>query len=144
MPYRICKTVEIDNAHLLSKHQGNCRFPHGHTRRIEVVLESDRLNANDMVCDFAVVKALLEERVGAWDHAICMNEADPGYATVQRLFAPRVVGFAGRDPTTEVLAEVLFKALAAAVPALGAGVRLCRVRIWETPSSWAEYEARTE
>jgi 6-pyruvoyl-tetrahydropterin synthase len=51
-----------------------------------------------------------------------------------------VVGFAGRDPTTEVLAEVLFQALSVSLPArVGGRVRLCRVRIWETPSAWAEY-----
>ena len=140
MAYRICKTVEIDQAHLLSKHAGNCRFPHGHTRRIEVVLESDALDKNDMVCDFARVKALLESLVDDWDHALCMNASDSRFDVMQKLFTPRVVGFANRDPTTEVLAETLFKALQEHVHTLGCGVRLRRVRIWETPSSWAEYE----
>ena len=140
MAYRICKTIEIDQAHLLSKHAGNCRFPHGHTRRIEVVLESDTLDKNDMVCDFASVKALLESLVDDWDHALCMNTDDSRFDAMRKLFAPRVVGFANRDPTTEVLAETLFKALQEHVHTLGCGVRLRRVRIWETPSSWAEYE----
>jgi 6-pyruvoyltetrahydropterin/6-carboxytetrahydropterin synthase len=140
MPYRICKTVTIDSAHLLSKHLGECRFVHGHTRTIEVVLESGTLNASDMVCDFAVVKALLEKQVAAWDHALCINDADPGYGALRERFGEHVVGFAGRDPTTEVLAEVLFQALSVSLPArVGGRVRLCRVRIWETPSAWAEY-----
>jgi 6-pyruvoyltetrahydropterin/6-carboxytetrahydropterin synthase len=140
MPYRICKTMTIGNAHMLSKHPGECRFVHGHTRLIEVVLEADALDANDMVCDFAVVKRLLEERADAWDHALCMNDQDPSYAEMRRRFDGHVVGFAGRDPTTEVLAEVLFHSLQEALPALGGGARLRRVRIWETPSAWAEYE----
>ena len=140
MPYRICKTVTSDSAHLVSKHPGDCRFVHGHTRTIEVVLESDTLDANDMVCDFAVVKSLMERHVSAWDHALCINDGDPGYAELRRLYGERVVGFAGRDPTTEVLAEVLYKALAESLPAhAGANVRLRRVRIWETPTAWAEY-----
>ncbi len=139
MSYRICKTIEIDQAHVLSKHAGDCRFPHGHTRRIEVVLESEVLDAHDMVCDFARVKALLEPLVADWDHALCMNTGDDRFAVMRELFEPRVVGFADRDPTTEVLAETLFAALRGQLGTLGPGVRLVRVRIWETPSSWAEY-----
>lgn len=139
MAYRICRTVEIGNAHILSKHAGNCRFPHGHTRRIEVVIEAEQLDGNDMVCDFASVKDLLEARVAGWDHALCMNTDDPSYAVMQTAFAPRVAGFEGRDPTTEVMAEMLFTALKGAMPTLGEGLRLCRVRIWETSSAWAEF-----
>ena len=140
MPYRICKTLSISNAHLLSKHKGECRFVHGHTRTVEVVLDADVLDDHDMVCDFAVVKELLEQHVAAWDHALCMNDQDPGYEEMRRRFGDHVVGFAGRDPTTEVLAEALFHALAASLTSRAGGrVRLCRVRIWETPSAWAEY-----
>ena len=49
MPYRICKTIEIENGHMLSKHPDKCRFPHGHTRRVELVLEADDLDENGMV-----------------------------------------------------------------------------------------------
>ena len=37
MPYRICKTIEIENGHMLSKHPDKCRFPHGHTRVVSVL-----------------------------------------------------------------------------------------------------------
>jgi 6-pyruvoyltetrahydropterin/6-carboxytetrahydropterin synthase len=139
MAYRICKTLEIDNAHLLSKHAGNCRFPHGHTRRIEVVLEADRLDANDMVVDFARLKEWLAEETAAWDHALCVNRADPHFVQLEAAFRPRVVGFEGRDPTTEVLAAALYAALQARLAAVLPAVRLRRVRVWETSTSWAEY-----
>ncbi|RFC52406.1 MAG: 6-pyruvoyl tetrahydropterin synthase [Verrucomicrobia bacterium] len=35
MPFRICKTIEIENGHMLSKHSDKCQFPHGHTRKVE-------------------------------------------------------------------------------------------------------------
>ena len=38
MPFRIGKSFVIESGHLLSKHPGKCRFPHGHSRRVEVVL----------------------------------------------------------------------------------------------------------
>ena len=61
MPYRICKTFEVENGHMLSKHPDKCRFPHGHTRKIELVLEADALDGNDMVCDFKAVKEAVGE-----------------------------------------------------------------------------------
>ena len=60
MPYRICKTIDIENGHMLSKHPDKCRFPHGHTRKVEFVLEADELDENEMVCDFKIVKEAVE------------------------------------------------------------------------------------
>ena len=40
MPYRICKTLEIENGHMLTHHPDKCRFPHGHSRKV------DRLDRN--------------------------------------------------------------------------------------------------
>ena len=61
MPYRICKTIDIENGHMLSKHPDKCQFPHGHTRKVEFVLEADELDRNDMVCDFKIVKEDLSQ-----------------------------------------------------------------------------------
>ena len=51
MVYRICKSIELESGHLLSKHPGNCKFPHGHTRSVEMVFRAETLDANDMVLD---------------------------------------------------------------------------------------------
>ncbi len=150
MPYRLCKSLEIENGHMLSKHPDKCRFPHGHTRKVEFVLEAAELDGREMVCDFKVIK----DAVGAWldgfDHAMCMNTDDPAYADFKARYGERVIGFASEDPTTEVMARTIFDHTAAALHAyaartdsrypLGTGVRLVRVRVWETTSSWAEYE----
>lgn len=149
MPFRICKTFEIESGHMLSKHPGNCRFPHGHSRRIEIVVVSEGLNAADMVCDFKALKAALEPFLATWDHALCLNTADPQFAHLQRAYDTRVVPFADADPTSERMAQVIFaeakrrlrEASAAACdsPPIPTGVRVERVRVTETSSSWAEY-----
>lgn len=151
MPYRIAKTLTFESGHLLTKHKGRCRFPHGHSRSVEVVLAADRLDANDMVCDFKAVKRALEGFLDAWDHALCVNTADPGFALLRRTYGERVVPFTDTDPTSEVMARTIFESLrrnlaeAAQDPAaehpIPAGVRLERVRVGETASSWAEYSA---
>lgn len=151
MPYRICKTIEIENGHMLAKHPDKCRFPHGHTRKVEFVLAADELDSNQMVCDFKLVKEAVGDWLDTFDHALCMNTADPAYADFKARYGERVIGFENQDPTTELLARTIFDHTAAALAAYAAradvayplrpGVRLVRVRVWETSSSWAEYEA---
>jgi 6-pyruvoyltetrahydropterin/6-carboxytetrahydropterin synthase len=149
MPFRICKTFEIESGHLLSKHPGKCRYPHGHSRTVEVVLAGDRLDANDMVCDFQTVKSALTAFLESWDHAMCLNTADPNFEFYRRTYGERVIPFEGTDPTSEVMAKIVFEELkrrlaaAALDPAacyrVPAGVRVERVRITETRTTWAEY-----
>jgi len=150
MPYRICKSFEIENGHMLSKHPDKCRFPHGHTRRVEFVIEAAELDANEMVCDFKIVKQAVGDWLDTFDHALCMNTADPAYQEFQARYGERVIGFDNQDPTTEVMARTIFDHTAQALAAYAAcgdscyllspGVRLVRVRVWETSSAWAEYE----
>ncbi|MEI7954726.1 MAG: 6-carboxytetrahydropterin synthase [Verrucomicrobiota bacterium] len=149
MPYRICKTIEIENGHLLTKHPDKCRFPHGHTRKVEFVLEADELDENQMVCDFKIIRDVLGDWLDGFDHALCMNTADPAYLEFKARYGDRVIGFDNQDPTTELLARTIFDHAQAALAAyatrsdlrypLAATVRLVRLRVWETTSSWAEY-----
>ncbi|MHA3772059.1 6-pyruvoyl trahydropterin synthase family protein [Verrucomicrobiota bacterium sgz303538] len=149
MPYRICKSFEVESGHMLAKHPEKCRFPHGHTRKVEFVLEADTLDANDMVCDFKLVKELVGAFLDTYDHALCMNTDDPKYADMKAAYSERVIGFDKTDPTTEVMAETIFRycqeQLAARVATqqerypIRTSVRLVTVRVWETSSSWAEY-----
>ena len=150
MPYRICKSLEIENGHMLSKHPDKCRFPHGHTRKVEFVIEADELDENEMVCDFKLIKQLVGDWLDGFDHALCMNTADPAYRDFKDRYGDHVIGFENQDPTTELLARTIFDHTATALTSyavsgeknfpLSSGVRLVRVRVWETSSSWAEYE----
>ena len=149
MPFRVCKTIEIENGHMLSKHPDKCRFPHGHTRRVEIILEADDLDANGMVCDFKIVKTAIGDYLDTFDHALCMNTDDAMYDTLKAAYGDRVIGFASTEPTTEVLAKTFFDSCVqgfvdyanSQTPKypLRAVVRVVAVRVWETSSSWAEY-----
>lgn len=149
MPYRICKTIEIENGHMLSKHPDCCRFPHGHTRKVEFTLEAETLDQNEMVCDFKILKEVMADFLDSWDHAMAMNTQDPGFEEMRARYGSRVIAFEGEDPTTEVMARTLYhtcrdrlKTYASRVDAkyrLQTSARLVKVRLWETSSSWAEY-----
>ena len=152
--FRVCRRFVVESGHMLSKHPAACRFPHGHTRTIEVVVAADSLDANDMVIEFKALKLALEPEIERYDHAMAVNSDDPFLASLGAYPEHAVVVVPGQDPTTEVLAKRLYD-VAAEVLASGfegrdasgvpyripAGrVRLERVRVWETPSSWAEVE----
>jgi len=137
---------------MLSKHPGRCRYPHGHSRRVEVVLRAMSLDANDMVCDFKAIKLALHEFIDRWDHSMAINTDDPMLETL-RATGERLVLFDKTDPTTEVMARSVFDHLAdqierratfhdadtGAVYTFPAGLKVERVRVTETSSSWAEY-----
>ena len=150
--FRICKAIELESGHLLSKHPGNCQFPHGHTRSVELVFAAEELDENDMVLDFKAIKEMMGAFLEQFDHALCMNTLDDNYAQFRAIYGDRIIPFDGQDPTSERMAECVFRyaqeALnAASTPNSGflypvrSCVRLERVRVWETSSSWAEYSA---
>ena len=105
-----------------------------------------------MVCDFKAIKEALHRVLETWDHALCVNDADPQFAFYQKTYGANIVAFAQTDPTSEVMARTLFaetKALLAAAAQstppsssrypISSAVRVERVRVTETSSSWAEY-----
>lgn len=137
MPFRIAKSFTVESGHLLTKHPGGCRFPHGHSRTIEIVVMSETLNENDMVCDFKALKVAAADAVEKFDHAFALNTADPRFAELRSAYGDHVVAFADTDPTSEVLARNIFEAVRRNLVTLG--VRLEKVRVTETGTSWAEY-----
>ncbi len=138
---------------MLSKHAGLCRYPHGHSRRVDVVLSAPSLDEHDMLCDFKTIKLALAEFLNQFDHALAVNSLDPALPSLRSSRAgERLVVFDNQDPTTEVMARRVFDFLAHELIAgnvyrddLGAeyrfpkDVRVERVRVGETSSSWAEF-----
>lgn len=149
MAFRVCRIFEIENGHMLSKHPDKCRFPHGHTRKVECVLEAPDLDEREMVCDFKVLKLILADYLAQFDHALCMNTDDPAFEEMKARYGERVIGYESEDPTTEVLARDIFRHLSSALRDYrqeGSGehplrdsVSVTCVKVWETSSSWAEY-----
>ena len=146
--YRICKCIELESGHLLSKHPGNCQFPHGHTRSVELVFAAETLDDHEMVMDFKAIGEMMNEFLEQFDHALCMNTADPNYAVFRSIYGERIIPFEQMDPTSEAMAHAVFRHAQAALKKAKSGalrypvrdcVKLERVRVWETSSSWAEY-----
>jgi 6-pyruvoyltetrahydropterin/6-carboxytetrahydropterin synthase len=150
--YRVCKSFTVESGHMLSKHPARCRFPHGHTRHIEVVVSSEELDRNDMVVDFKALRLAVEAYIHRFDHAMALNSKDPMLESILQIHPESAIVFEDTDPTTEVLAKDIFDYVQAILNLgfqgnagsetyfIEAGsVVLERVRVGETPSSWAEY-----
>lgn len=139
MPFRIAKSFTVESGHLLTKHSGACRFPHGHSRTIEIVVASDTLDAHDMVLDFKTLKTSAAHLIERFDHTFVLNTADPRFPELRSAYGDRIVSFENTDPTTEVIARELFLTLRQRLATVAPHVRLERLRVTETATSWAEY-----
>ena len=152
MRYRVCRAFEVESGHMLSKHAGRCRYPHGHTRRVEVVVSREGLDERDMVCDFKALKLAVAGHLERLDHALAVNSEDPALGGFSGELRARVVVFAGEDPTTEVLARRIYEHLEGEIAAgreyrerdgelyrIPSDLVLESVRVGETSTSWAEY-----
>lgn len=138
---------------MLAKHPSRCRYPHGHSRRIEIVISAESLDGHDMVCDFKALKLAVGGFIDSFDHALAVNSADPEFERLRGgRSGERLVVFEGQDPTTEVLARRIFDFVAARLAeggeyadaegnryGLRRGLTVERVRVGETSSSWAEF-----
>ncbi len=96
---------------------------HGHNYELEVSLTGEVDPDTGFLADLGVVKSLVQQRViDVLDHA--QIETD-------------VPWFANRQPTSENLVIFIWDQVAAHFPD---GVRLLRVRLYETPSIFTEYD----
>ncbi len=131
---------------MLSRHPGKCRGPHGHSRTIDIVMEADELSEDGMVIDFAELKQAARQVMETYDHTLCVNSADQRHAELKEIFGDALVSFPDQEPTTETLARRVFDEIAGRLAggrkrASSNAPRLVRVRVSETSSTWAEYEA---
>ena len=105
--YKVTKHIDFCYGHRLLNYSGMCQHLHGHNARVEVDIESDRLDARGMVYDFADIK----ETIKAWiddtlDHNMLLNQADPVVPLLQqrgeRLF------LMNENPTAESIAKLIY------------------------------------
>ncbi|MDR3353239.1 MAG: 6-carboxytetrahydropterin synthase QueD [Zoogloeaceae bacterium] len=145
---QITRRLSFDAGHRIPDHQSQCRNLHGHRYVIEITLEGEPITtegdaANGMLMDFSEVKAIAQKHVvDLWDHAFlayCRDE--PVVRFLQSLPGHKTV-LLERIPTAENLARIAFEILQPAYRAhYGNALALKRVRLYETPNCWADFEA---
>ena len=110
---------DFASAHFLRGYEGSCKEVHGHTWKVEVVIQSDILDSTGMVMDFKVVKKKLHELLAKIDH-VHLNNLPP---------------FREVNPTTENLAKYIYEEFVALCQPL----KVKAVRVWESDLASVTY-----
>jgi 6-pyruvoyltetrahydropterin/6-carboxytetrahydropterin synthase len=142
---RITRRLEFDAGHRIPNHDSVCRHLHGHRYALEVTLTGDVVDApgdphQGMIMDFGAVRAVAQrELIDRWDHAFLAWREDRAVLDfLSTIEGHRTVVFES-PPTAEHLARTAFDVLQKAyADVYGNGLRLARVRIYETPNCWAD------
>ena len=148
---RITRRLEFDAGHRIPNHQSRCRHLHGHRYALEVSLSGGLIATpgdarEGMIMDFSEVKAIAQrELVEKWDHAFLAWRHDRAVLEfLETLPEHRTVIF-DAPPTAEHLAQTAFRILEGAYRDQYANqLRLEHVRLYETPSCWADVDAPKE
>lgn len=106
----IRKLFKFENAHVVR----NCtsdrcrRSIHGHSYKVELLLESDVLDNGQMVYDFGLLKMGVKDLIDSFDHAITFwCQDDPAYIASCKQFSARWVSLPV-SPSAEQFSRVIF------------------------------------
>ena len=138
------KIIEFDAGHrVFDSDNEKCEKLHGHHYKIELTFSSNKLN-NGMVIDFGVIKSKVGDWVCKnWDHNVILSSRDDKLANVISKETGQDVFLIENNATVEVMAmfllnlcnETLFNNVDENV--------ICeKVKIWESPTSFAEYRIK--
>lgn len=140
---KITKQFSFEMAHALRNYDGLCRNIHGHSYKMDITLAGRPLNddnspKNGMVMDFGDLKKLVnEEVISLLDHALVLNaKNDPWLIDVLKQNFDKIV-VVEFQPTTENLLDFIAGKIKQRLPET---VKLCRVRLRETDTSYADWE----
>ena len=117
--YRLRVIARFEAAHHLTSYKGSPEAVHGHSWRVEAVLETPGLDGEGMAYDFVEVQGALRELASRLDHRH-VNTVPP---------------FDRTSPTTERIAAWFFDGLKERLPA----APLAEITLWEGPDCSATY-----
>ena len=137
--YQIRIEFTFDSGHRLLNYDGKCAYPHGHTYRAEIFLESNKLNRLGLVYDFTDLKERIKTWTDDnWDHAFLVNSQDQelikGLNSTELV---RLYKFQDENPSCEVMSRKLYETTTELC-----GVAPSKVRLWESANQFAEYHGR--
>ena len=139
---KITKQFSFEMAHALRNYDGLCRNIHGHSYKMDITLAGQPLHdenspKNGMVMDFGDLKRLVnEEIISLFDHALILNaKTDNQLIELLKQNFEKIV-VVEFQPTTENLLNFIADKLKKRLPET---VKLCRIRLRETDTSYADW-----
>ena len=132
--YSVTKRIEFCYGHRLLDYDGVCRHPHGHNGVAEIEICTSDLDSRNMVVDFSDIRRIVKGWIDReLDHKMILRRDDPLVTLLQSIGEPMYL--LDSNPTVERIARLIFEY------ANGQGLPVVRVKVWETPTSYAEYSA---
>jgi 6-pyruvoyltetrahydropterin/6-carboxytetrahydropterin synthase len=130
--YSVTKKIDFCYGHRLLDYEGICRHPHGHNAVAEVEIQTEQLDARNMVTDFTDIKQIVKGWIDReLDHKMILRQDDPLVALLESIGEPMYL--LESNPTVERIARLIFDI------SRQEGLPVSRVTVWETPTSWATY-----
>lgn len=136
---KITKIFTFDSSHMLDGHDGKCQNLHGHTYKLEITVSAPVIQGgakDGMVMDFTDLKAIVKQHItDPFDHAFIYhgnNERESQIAALLEGWNMKTLRLPCRT-TAENMSVEMYGRLK------NAGVKVCSVKLWETPTSCAEY-----
>lgn len=132
----VCKLFTFDSAHQLIGHKGKCSNLHGHTYKLEVVVKGKPLieeghSDEGFVIDFSDLKAIVQENlIDQLDHAFLAMGNEPVLDALVKS-GSKVAQLAFRTTAENLSAYIAYTLKQMSLPVYS-------VKLWETPTSWAE------
>ncbi len=105
--------ADFDAAHYLPGYKGKCANLHGHTYKVEVVIEGP-VGEKGFVMDFYDLKKVLAASLADLDHS-CLNDLL-------------------QNPTAELIAEMICSRLQQELAE--SRIRLVSLKLWEGKNKW--------
>ncbi|AKF25671.1 6-carboxy-5,6,7,8-tetrahydropterin synthase [Sulfurovum lithotrophicum] len=106
----IRKLFKFENAHIVRDcSTRRCSENiHGHSYKVEVLLESNYLDNGQMVYDFGLTKLYIKELIDSFDHAITLwSKDDPAYIEAMKRYSSRWVELPV-SPSAEQFSRVIY------------------------------------
>jgi len=109
----------ISSAHQLHGYDGPCKFMHGHTWKVEIIVVGNSLNEVGLLTDFKDIKLKLKKVLMPLDHVV-LNDL-PAFQKI--------------NPSTENLARCIYHSMSVHC----APLRLKQVQVWESDTASVIY-----
>jgi 6-pyruvoyltetrahydropterin/6-carboxytetrahydropterin synthase len=128
--------ILFEAGHRLLFYKGKCEAPHGHSFKVEIMVSSPTVDDLGFVVDFVQLKQKVGQWIEEnWDHAFLVNGQDKELlAVLNSLSEKKLFVFDRANPSAENLARYLYQQMQNWY-----GNLVSKVRVWESPSDYAEY-----
>ena len=130
----ITKIFSFETAHRISNYNGQCSNIHGHSYELHVTVAGVPDNESDIILDFKSLKTVVEaEIIHPFDHALLLKKGTTNTESIKDL---KII-LLDKEPTAERMLEFMVDKISNKLPE---GIKLKRLKLFETKSSYAEWE----